>query len=310
MSQSDKLPAPTDLKDRVAGLSPGKLDRLNNCPKLASLQSIYKALASLLESDHAYLSQIAELIGRDPPLTSRLLKLVNSVFYGLHEPCTNIEEAALAAGLDQISELILSTPIIEDLQKLQEGEDSIIDWTKFWQHSIATAILSRELFSIRQDGCRGDIDYIAGLIHNVGKIIMALVFPEDFATVSKKTHQDEVEEIKAEEKVAGADHAVLGAFYLNANRLPFEIVESTLCHVRPLEAVEYPVLSAAIQVAAALARLAGICGIENLPIPEWQDIEQLDGWRMLFGNNPAPPHVRNSLDPTLERLEVFLSGMV
>ena len=122
MNRSDSDNILISLEKKVAGLSPNQLKRLNNCPKLASLHSIYEALGSLLESDHAYLSQVAELIGRDPPLTSRLLKLVNSVFYGMDQPCANIEEAALAAGLDKVSELILSTPVIEDLQQLQQAQ--------------------------------------------------------------------------------------------------------------------------------------------------------------------------------------------
>ena len=309
MNRSDSDNILISLEKKVAGLSPNQLKRLNNCPKLASLHSIYEALGSLLESDHAYLSQVAELIGRDPPLTSRLLKLVNSVFYGMDQPCASIEEAALAAGLDKVSELILSTPIIEDLQQLQQ-EDSVVEWTDFWKHSIATAILTREIFALGQERCRGDTDYIAGLIHNVGKIILALVFPEEFAGLTPKSHADEIEETRAEQQAAGADHAVLGAYYLKAHRLPAEIIESTLCHTRPADAVEHPALAATVQVASNLARAAGVPGIEQLPCPGWSDIERLEGWSILFGEEPAPPYVRDSLEPTLERLGFFLASMV
>jgi HD-like signal output (HDOD) protein len=308
MKQSNSSATLAKLNEKVGDLSKNHLKKLRKCPKLASLHSIFEALGSLLESDHAYLSQIAELIGRDPPLTSRLLKLVNSMLYAMDLPCANIEEATLAAGLDKISELILSTPVIEDLQQLHQA-DTKVEWTQFWKHSIATAILSREIFAHRKESNRGDVDYIAGLIHNVGKIIFALLFPEKFTTLACRTYKDKIEETEAEYKIAGADHAVLGAYYLNANRFPVEIVESTLCHLRPSQALEQPDLSATVQLASNLARLAGIAGIEKLPRPEWADIEKLEGWAILFQADSCI-HLRQALDPTLEQLSFFLDSMV
>jgi HD-like signal output (HDOD) protein len=308
MRQSKSSVTLAKLNERVGNLPKNHLKKLRECPKLASLHSIYEALGSLLESDHAYLSQIAELIGRDPPLTSRLLKLVNSMLYAMDQPCANIEEATLAAGLDKISELILSTPVIEDLQQLQKA-DTEIEWTQFWKHSIATAILSREIFAHRKESSRGDVDYIAGLIHNVGKIILALLFPDKFTTLACRTYRDKLEETEAECKIAGADHTVLGAYYLNANRFPVEIVESTLFHPRPSLALEQPDLSATVQLASNLARLADIAGIEKLPRPEWGDIEKLEGWAILFQEDSSR-NLREALNPTLEQLSFFLDSMV
>ena len=308
MKQPNNSATLARLNERIGNLPKNYLKKLKECPKLASLHSIYEALGSLLESDHAYLSQIAELIGRDPPLTSRLLKLVNSMLYAMDQPCANIEEATLAAGLDKISELILSTPVIEDLQHLQQA-DSEIEWTQFWKHSIATAILSREIFEHRKESSRGDVDYIAGLIHNVGKIILALLFPENFATLNCKPYKNKLQETEAEYKIIGADHAVLGAYYLYANHFPVKIVESTFCHPRPSQALDQPDLSATVQLASNLARLAGITGIEKLPQPKWEDIEELEGWSILFKKDSSH-HLQDTLNHTLEQLSFFLDSMV
>ena len=309
MNQSDDSKIATKLEETVASLSKERLHRLKKCPKLASLHSIYEALGSLLESEHSYLAQIAELIGRDPPLTSRLLKLVNSVFYSTDQPCTNIEEATLAAGLDQISELILSAPIIEDLQNLQT-EDSALNWTEFWRHSIATAILTREIYSLITPNHSGDSDYIAGLIHNIGKIIIALVFPDEFNKISISRSTNAPKELEVEVEMFGADHAVLGAYYLNRHRLPPEIIESTLYHNNPVKAVLHPKLTASVQVAYNLAHTAGLPGIEQKEQKSWEDIQLLDGWRVLFDEESTACYAKNSLEPTLDRLRFFLSSMV
>ena len=102
----------------------GKLDfkeiesRLALCPSLPSLGSINKALQELLLAEQRYSAQISEVIRRDPSLTSRLLRLVNSVYYGLTTPVSNIEEAVFYLGVRQIRQLTMVTPIIEDFQRL------------------------------------------------------------------------------------------------------------------------------------------------------------------------------------------------
>jgi HD-like signal output (HDOD) protein len=76
--------------------------RLRNCARLPSLRSIDSALRELLNADQRYTNQIAEVIRRDPSLTSRLLRLVNSVYYGLSSPVNSIEEAVFYLGVRQI----------------------------------------------------------------------------------------------------------------------------------------------------------------------------------------------------------------
>lgn len=297
------------LLEIIEQLPPEKLTKIRNYPKLATLQSIYQALSSLLESDHSYLSQIAELISRDPPLTSRLLRLANTLIYDDADSCVDIEEAALAAGFEKIQQLLLAAPIIQDLQQLQR-ENEHTNWNEFWKHSIATAILSREIFAQKQESCRGDLDYLSGLIHNIGKIIMALTFPEEFDKIAQFSPIDEHEEIEFEKSLLGLDHAQLGAYYLHINGLPEEIIDATHYHITPWATTRHPILAATTQLASNLARLAGIQGIENLPTPEWEHIEQLDSWPELFPDEDLQQHTKKALRPTLESLPFFLQTMV
>jgi HD-like signal output (HDOD) protein len=299
----------SSLLETIEHLPPDKLSKIRNYPKLASLQSIYQALSSLLESDHAYLSQIAELISRDPPLTSRLLRLANTIIYNNTEACVDIEEAALAAGFDKINQLLLAAPIIQDLQQLQR-ENEHTSWTEFWKHSIATAILSREIYSQRRESCRGDLDYLAGLIHNIGKIIIALTFPKEFEKIEQNHPEDEDEEIEFEKTLLGLDHAQLGAYYLYINELPEEIIDATQFHINPWASTQFPELAATTQLASNLARLAGIQGIENLPTPTWENIEQMASWPKLFPEENNQKHIQEALRPTLDSLPFFLQTMI
>src|SRR5580700_1648565 len=92
--------------------------RLSGCACLPSLATIDSALKELLGADQRYTSQIAEIIRRDPSLTARLLRLVNSVYYGISTPIKSIEEAVFYLGVRQIRQLAMVTPVIEDFQKL------------------------------------------------------------------------------------------------------------------------------------------------------------------------------------------------
>src|ERR1700759_258623 len=118
-------------------------NRLKGCPCLPSLGSIENALKDLLNPDQRYTSQIAEIIRRDPSLTSRLLRLVNSVFYGISRPIKNIEEAVFYRGVRQIRQLAMVPPIIEDFQKLAGNRH--YSWREFWRHCIGTALMTREV---------------------------------------------------------------------------------------------------------------------------------------------------------------------
>src|ERR1700742_1147804 len=140
--------------------------RLKGCPCLPSLGSIENALKDLLNADQRYTSQIAEIIRRDPSLTSRLLRLVNSVYYGISRPIKSIEEAVFYLGVRQIRQLAMVTPIIEDFQKLAGNKG--FPWREFWRHCIGTALITREVVDLVQTQ-KGEIDYVAGLIHDVGR---------------------------------------------------------------------------------------------------------------------------------------------
>ena len=97
-----------------------------------------------MDSDESLLHQIAEVIRLDPSLTTRVLDLVNSIFFGSDhdDKITGIEEASIFLGLNRIRELLSTTPIIEEIADLGNGNAKKLPWTHFWRHSIGTAIFN------------------------------------------------------------------------------------------------------------------------------------------------------------------------
>jgi putative nucleotidyltransferase with HDIG domain len=301
-------------------LSRGQIEkRLSHCPRLPSLSSINSALRELLGADQRYTSQVAEIIRRDPSLTARLLRLVNSVYYGLSTPINNIEEAVFYLGVRQIRQLVMVTPIIEDFQKL--AGKTPFAWRDFWQHCIGTAILTREVISVLRSPA-DEVDYVAGLIHDVGKIAMAAACPEHFAAIYARPDLAAAPLRERERRILGFDHTELGAMYLESHNLPDALVDVARFHHEPTRAAHHASLVASVQIADLMVRHSGIghSGDETaIKDSEWLNAS---GWGILFPQ-PADAEIaesekaesertlaRANLKRSLERLPMILNGLV
>jgi HD-like signal output (HDOD) protein len=285
--------------------------RIDACPKLASLQSNNQALRALVSSEASLTSQIAEIIRRDPSLSARLLRMVNSVYYGLSAQVNTIEEAVFFLGLRQIRELSLATPIIEDIERLQNSLAAPLPWRNLWTHSIATAILTREVLRATSMAVDDDTDYLSGLLHNVGKIVMAYAFPDELQEVVTYEAPSVAAVCEHERKLVGWDHAEIGAYYLERHRVSAEIVFAVRYHARPEMAPSHGIFAAAVQVADQLARHSGIDGgFEKVPPIEADAWLGLEGWRMLHGvDGTEAALARASVANALRRLPTILGGL-
>lgn len=292
-------------------------NRLKYCPRLPSLGSINSALRELLNADQRYTSQVAEVIRRDPSLTARLLRLVNSVYYGLSTPVNSIEDAVFYLGVRQIRQLVMVTPIIEDFQKL--AGKATFAWREFWQHCIGTAILTREVIGTLR-APTDEVDYVAGLIHDVGKIAMASSCPEHFEAIHRRDHPPGSSLMKRERQLLGLDHCEVGMMYLRSHNLPDALIDVARYHHAPERAAHHSQLVAAVQIADLMVRQAGIGNSGNMEPVRDDDWLQAKGWDILFpardgadgmeGAQSEKALARATLKRSLERLPTILEGLV
>lgn len=286
------------------------ITRVKSCSRLPSLRSIDNALRELLNAEGRYTTQIAEIIRRDPSLTARLLRLVNSVYYGLTTPVNNIEEAVFYLGVRQIRQLATVTPIIEDFQQL--AGSSPFPWRSFWQHCIATAIITREITNVTGISM-DEADYVAGLVHDVGKIVIASAFPEQFAEINRIVKNKEATQVEAERNLLGMDHSELGGIYLEHHHLPQVMVETARFHHHPSRAPQFANIVAAVQLADLLVRHADIGNSGNLEPVDEQAWLAAEGWNILFPKGRTETEraiARAALKRSLERLPTILEGLV
>lgn len=285
--------------------------KIQKCPVLGSLRSVNDALTELTQSSDCHSVQVAEIIRKDPSLTTRLLRLVNSVYTGLQTPVDDLETAVFYLGVRGIRHLSLSTNLIEELSDLP-GLSEELDWRQLWQHSISTGYLSREILSLYGSSSTTDLDYLVGLLHNVGKIVMAYAFKDEFKQTLQWSAPNTRVFAQMEREAFGWDHADAGGEYLRMHGLADEIVAAVKFHNNPEEAGVYAPYAAAAQVADALVMYAGIdCSVEELePVAadSWLD---LPGWKILFPDDSSKDRIAQaSLRSSIERIPMILQGMI
>ena len=285
--------------------------RIEHCPKLASLKVINNKLASLVKSDKSGNAEIAALIRHDPSLTARLLRMVNSVYFGLSAKVNNIDEAVLYLGMRQIRELSMATPVIEEMAKLSPTSIQL-PWREMWQHSIGTAMMTRDVLATTNLLVDDDTDYIVGLLHNVGKVVLATAWSKEFSGVASGNYADADAVCAAEREAIGWDHTEIGAYYLERHQLAPEIVEAVRFHSNPQGAGEHRLYAAAVQVADLAVREVGIVsGFERVPAQPSGSWARCAGWKILFEvENRESAQAQATLARALVRLPGMLNSMV
>lgn len=258
--------------------------RIAQCGRLPSLGSINQALNKLLSNDDNFGAEVSDVIRRDPSLTARLLRLVNSVYFGLPSRVERIEEAVLYLGVRQIRQLALVTPIIADFQNLTA--ETPFRWRDFWHHCLGTAILAGDLAQ-NPDAESDELEYICGLVHDVGKIVMASTFPDHFVEIHRRAAEAEGSLLDLEDEVLGMNHAELGARYLEAQQLPEEIIEATRFHHNPADGGEHAHRAAAVSLADLCIRAADLGFSGNLEAVAPEAWRESPDWELLATSDKA-----------------------
>lgn len=287
---------------------------IKRCRPIASLSRINTNLNRLTADANGSVSEIADVISRDLSLTTRLLRLVNSVFSGLSMQVTSIEEAIFYLGLKPIRQLALTTQVIDVIEEMGERNQAglVIDWTHFWRHSIGVALLSKELSSVGSQGLDGDELYIAGLLKDVGKLIMYNEFPDQLRARVGLQAVNRESFAEAEMACYGWNHAHVGALYLEQNSMPESIVDAVLHQYAPERSSQGGLLAAAVQLADTIVRYGGSeAPFETIQAVEYESWDQLPGWPIFFGtNNMELNYARAHILGCIERLPALLKGLI
>jgi len=218
---------------------------------LPTLPSMLHNINQMILNPRTSAKEVAQVISVDPSLTAKVLRVVNSSFYGFPNRITTISHAIVILGFNTIKSIVLSSTIFDVFRKGAKPTD--FDRAEFWKHSIgcgsAAKVIGRRLGYPMLEEL-----FIAGLLHDVGKIVMDQFLPEKFAEVLELVKAKNLLIAEAESQVLGATHADIGAWLFERWNLSRGLIETVRCHHNPALAAESPKFAEIIHVADVLVR--------------------------------------------------------
>jgi putative nucleotidyltransferase with HDIG domain len=201
-----------------------QLDRIKEVP---TLPSIVFELNKYLQDPETSVSQVSELIEKDQSMALKILKLVNSASYGFKSKVSDIRSAIVLLGFNAVRNAIVSLSVIDSISKSLTLMD--FDIAQFWRHSLAVAVTSKSIAQQSKTGSPDDC-FVGGLLHDVGKVILAQYFKDMFVQVWSTLQDEYLTFYQAEQKVLPIDHTKIGAHLAGKWQLPRGLVDAIRWH--------------------------------------------------------------------------------
>jgi HD-like signal output (HDOD) protein len=200
--------------------------------KLPALPAVYTQVMNELQSPNASLESVARLIAKDPVMTAKMLQLVNSAYFALPREIVDPVEAVLHLGAERTKSLILLAKIFSQFDKTQcEGFDP----EALWRHLMAVGSYARIVcLTESKETKMADLAFTAGLLHDIGKLLLAANLPTDYSQVLGQAQRRHLPVREVEFEAFGTTHAELAACLLGTWGLPLAILEAVAWHNRPI----------------------------------------------------------------------------
>jgi len=203
------------------------LKKLDSIPDIPTLPDIVIEVNEMLQDYDTSIKKLSKIIEKDQAVVTKILRLVNSTFYGFRSRIRNIPHAVIVLGFNTIRNAVVSVSII----KTFSGEKAFgrLEITDFWKHSIGVAVTSRYLSEqTRLDS--PDDSFVVGLLHDIGKIVLAQYFTGLFCEVWKLVKEERLSFFEAEQKLIPVNHARVGGHLAKKWQFPVSLIDTITYH--------------------------------------------------------------------------------
>ena len=231
---------------RIRRIAQGILD-------LPTLPTVVAKIVQLVDNPRTNAATLARLISSDPALTARMLKMANSAYYGFPRRIGTINLAIVVLGFNTVRDLAVSASLVERVSLTHEGNDLLGD---FWEHSVSTAVASRMLQRSAHGSTVGEA-FVAGLLHDIGRLVVARYLPEEYLRVQVQLDKDEQPIWTIEQELLGMDHGGIGGALCKHWNLPEGICDAITWHHLPMAGPERDPLTCILHVAEYMAHRSG-----------------------------------------------------
>ena len=232
--------------------------------ELPALPSVVLDLIHSLGREDVDVTALAEKMSRDQALAAKILRLANSSFYGLPARVKTVKQAIVVLGFDSARALAVASNMIGSIQ----GAARQVDVADFWRHSIATALCAKNL--ARLAGIDQEAAFIAGLLHDIGRLVLATRFPDDYARVLQDCERNDTPVGVAEVRVFGLDHQRAGEMLAEAWKFPPLIQRAIGQHHAP-DGADLADLPGVVHAANAMVHALDLGGGRHGAVPRLLD---------------------------------------
>ena len=236
-------------------------DLVRQLDDLPSLPAVVMELLSCIDQEEVDISVLAKKVSHDQALTAKTLRLANSSTYGLQVKVTTIQQAITFLGFQTTRNLITAAAVTGCFP---QGKCAGFNDKAFWRHSIATAACARVL--ARRMRFNQDYAFTAGLLHDIGRLVLVTLYPEQYAAVLARARADDSELLAAEQAVLGLDHVAAGL--LLAEHWQFsDTIRMALAHHHDPDSKGAGLLATIIHISNAIVHALDMVGDEDEAVP-------------------------------------------
>jgi len=200
--------------------------------RLVSLPEVCIRVNEMLEDVRVSASDIGKVICQDTGLTARLLKIVNSAFYGFPARIETVSRAVTVIGLRELRGLVLAASAVEAFSKIP---NDVLNMVKFWRHSVYCGVVA-QLLAERCHVLHSERLFVAGMLHDIGKLILCHRLPKEMAEVTSRCKLEDRSDYDVEHEVFGFDHTEVGGELLKVWQMPKTLGQAVRHHHKPEEA--------------------------------------------------------------------------
>jgi HD-like signal output (HDOD) protein len=286
---------------KIASNAPHYKKVIESIDNLPSFPAIVSRLIKVVNSPESSADDAAELIERDPGLTSKMIRLANSAFYGIPRSISSVSSAVVILGFNTIRSLVLSASV---MNLFSDSQKQAIDKDRFWKHSIVTAmaakIIVRYFINIRM--MDPESAFCSGILHDIGKLIFNEFMTDEYVEVRDFAVKNDVSILQAETKILGINHADICKVVSDKWSLPLDLEYSLVYHHNPGAPDKLHELIATIHFADILAHETGASLWDNEPLsPQWNDYRSV-----LKVSDTDYEKIKQTLEDSMEKsLEFF-----
>ena len=197
-----------------------KIQTIKNLPTLPHI--LLKLIEACNREDIDSFEEVANIVDKDPSLSSKILRMVNSAYYGMPNRVEGVEKAVALVGINAVKNIAICASVFETFDKTQVNTTFSIKL--FWWHSLKCAVIARLIAKKTLYG-QPDEAFLSGLLHDIGKLILHVNFAELFAELTK-TYKNPADLLTAAEIKLGVTHHEVGAWLLQKWKLQSFLVDS------------------------------------------------------------------------------------